>query len=96
MSFLAYIVFVAVLEVALVWNVRYLFSRHPLPTLIAVTIFILGLLPPIIKLQQLPQLSPLYTIFLAFVFCGFNVFGHYGNLWISCSKVRSFKSDRAG
>ncbi|AKP67234.1 YdcF family protein [Companilactobacillus ginsenosidimutans] len=68
MSFLAYIIFVAVLEVALVFNVRYLFSRHPAPTLIAVIIFILGLIPPIIRLQKLPHLSPLYTIFLSFIF----------------------------
>lgn len=69
MSFLAYIIFVAVLEVALVWNVRFLFSRHPIPTFAAVTIFIVGLIPPIIKLQKLPHISPLYTIFLSFIFC---------------------------
>lgn len=68
MSFFAYIVVVAVLEFALVWNVRYLFSRHPLPTLTAVIIFILGLIPPIVKLQRSPQTTPLYTIFLAFIF----------------------------
>lgn len=69
MPFFAYIVIVAVLEVALVMNVRSLFSRHPVPTFIAVTIFILGLLPPIIKAQSMTNLSPLYTIFLAFIFC---------------------------
>ena len=69
MSFFTYIVIVAVLEFALVWNVRFLFSRHPLPTLAAVIIFIFGLVPPIIKLQNFPQISPIYTIFLAFIFC---------------------------
>lgn len=69
MSFLIYILFVAVLEVALVMHVRFLFSRHPLPTLIAVIIFIVGMIPPIVKLQRLPHSSPLFTIFLAFIFC---------------------------
>ncbi|WP_125768834.1 hypothetical protein [Companilactobacillus furfuricola] len=69
MSFLIYILFVAVLEVVLVMHVRFLFSRHPLPTLIAVIIFIVGMIPPIVKLQRLPHLSPLFTIFLAFIFC---------------------------
>lgn len=69
MSFLIYVLFVAVLEVALALNVRVLFSRHPLPTLIAVIIFIVGMVPPIVKLQRLPHLSPLFTIFLSFIFC---------------------------
>lgn len=69
MSYLAYVIVVAILEAALVWNVRYLFSRHPLPTLAAVIIFILGLIPSIIKSHMTPQTSPIYTVILAFVFC---------------------------
>ncbi|MFD1472244.1 YdcF family protein [Companilactobacillus mishanensis] len=68
MPYYIYVIIITLLEIALVLNVRYLFSKHPLPTLVAVIIFLFCLIPPIIKMHSEPHLSHFFTIYTAFIF----------------------------